>query len=263
MDKSVVIILFTLVARLTSGDPAPHLEKHELQLTQEEKDAALAKHNEYRRKEGASNMVELVWSEKLEAAAQEHANKCVKAHSTDLQKHYKESKGESLSFDPIHLGMERGYPFVESIDKWYGEKKHFGYNQKGAASCRGVVDGEGCGHFQQIVWAYTYEVGCARAVCPKDVIAVGHQGTMDVCQYRPAGLYRYPPYLKGEACTECDSEYHKNPIDDNVKFPLRTGCCDGLCCMKQEKDVESKSATIFGSAAWIVQLMAAVCCLVM
>jgi len=65
-------------------------------------------------------MVELVWSEKLEAAAQEHANKCVKTHSTDLDKHCKESKAEYFIVGPA---LEI-YPESDTCDNPLGMADH-------------------------------------------------------------------------------------------------------------------------------------------
>ena len=41
-----------------------------------------------------------------------------------------------------------------------------------------------CGHYTQIVWAATREVGCGMAVCPS-------RGQVWVCNYRPRGNIRY------------------------------------------------------------------------
>ena len=40
-----------------------------------------------------------------------------------------------------------------------------------------------CGHYTQIVWAATKEVGCGMSVCPT-------LGQVWVCNYRPAGNIR-------------------------------------------------------------------------
>ena len=50
-------------------------------------------------------------------------------------------------------------------------------------AARGHCDapaGESCGHYTQIVWSGTSQVGCGMAVC-------GNKGQIWVCNYRPPG----------------------------------------------------------------------------
>ena len=63
------------------------------------------------------------------------------------------------------------------IDKWGAESADYSPERDACAPNRH------CGHYTQIVWATTAEVGCGMAVCP----------TLDqvwVCNYRPRGNVR-------------------------------------------------------------------------
>ena len=59
---------------------------------------------------------------------------------------------------------------------WADEKHDYRYRSN---SCRG---GEICGHYTQIVWRDTQEIGCAKVVC-RD------QSQLWVCNYNPPGNY--------------------------------------------------------------------------
>jgi pathogenesis-related protein 1 len=63
------------------------------------------------------------------------------------------------------------------IDKWGAESADY------SAETGTCAPNRQCGHYTQIVWATTREVGCGMAVCP----------TLDqvwVCNYRPRGNIR-------------------------------------------------------------------------
>lgn len=62
------------------------------------------------------------------------------------------------------------------IDMWYNEIEHYDYND-----ITGIYhDGVEVGHFTQLVWAASQEVGCASVQCPND-------GTYLLCEYSPQG----------------------------------------------------------------------------
>lgn len=60
---------------------------------------------------------------------------------------------------------------------WADEKHDYRYRSN---SCRG---GKICGHYTQIVWRDTQEIGCAKVAC-RD------QSQLWVCNYNPPGNYR-------------------------------------------------------------------------
>ena len=79
-------------------------------------------------------------------------------------------------------------------------------------------DGEQCGHYTQIVWATSTEVGCAYYRCPYLTNTGYSNAAYLVCNYGPAGNYRgVQPYKVGPACTECS----------NGKGWCNDGLCDG------------------------------------
>jgi pathogenesis-related protein 1 len=60
------------------------------------------------------------------------------------------------------------------VDAWGNEVNYYSYADN---SCSGV-----CGHYTQLVWQSTREVGCAMAVC-------GDKAQIWVCTYHPAGNF--------------------------------------------------------------------------
>ncbi len=125
--------------------------------TTEEISRWLDSHNQYR----SQHQVDPVsWSTEVAASAQAYADTCPTGHS---QSGY----GENLAW---------GYPSIESVvTAWYDEETDYDYNDPGFSS--------GTGHFTQVVWKGTTEIGCALTTdCPS-------WSRTWVCQYNPPGNY--------------------------------------------------------------------------
>ena len=108
---------------------------------------------------------DLTWSSTLAAAAQSWANGCSLSHA-DLP-----DEGENLSW-----GSGSFSTASSTVDSWYDEISQYNFSAPGYIS--------GAGHFTQLVWRDTRELGCASAVC-------GSQ-TFWVCRYSPAGNITNP-----------------------------------------------------------------------
>lgn len=124
-------------------------------------------HNEWRRDAGVP---ELIWSDGLAHSAQDWADhlaetSCQMIHSEDRD--YGENiawaAGRRLSPDRV-------------IGLWGHEKKF--YDRK-ANTC---AERRKCGHYTQMVWEDTREVGCGRAICGG--------AELWVCHYFPEGNIR-------------------------------------------------------------------------
>ncbi|NEW59957.1 hypothetical protein GSY74_01560, partial [Sulfurovum sp. bin170] len=66
--------------------------------------------------------------------------------------------------------------YIKAVDSWHGEKADYNYEKN---SCSAV-----CGHYTQVVWKQTTEIGCAKATYQKGNFK---GGTIVVCRYNPAG----------------------------------------------------------------------------
>ncbi|KFP05464.1 Serotriflin, partial [Calypte anna] len=158
------------------------------------------KHNALRRAVNppARNMMKMEWNTAAAENAREWANQCTLRHSTAAMRATDKRCGENLYMSTAPSSWSR------AIDAWYNEEKNFEYGT--GANPEGSV----IGHYTQVVWYNSYEVGCAIAYCPNKKFKYYY-----VCHYCPAGNLRHlipTPYKKGEPCGDCPN-----------------ACEDGLC----------------------------------
>lgn len=106
----------------------------------------------------------LQWSDHLAAYAQDWADRLLR----DGQFHHRPHPvfGENL----FEINGPRATP-AEVVDIWASEARDYNYHSN---TCRGM-----CGHYTQLIWANTREVGCAAA---RDSIR-----EVWVCNYDPPG----------------------------------------------------------------------------
>ncbi|CAL9731715.1 protein Pry1p [Monosporozyma unispora] len=107
------------------------------------------------------NTPSLTWSSELEAYAQNYAN------------------GYDCSGNLIHSGgpygenLALGYGVEGAVEAWYGEISDYDFSNPGFS--------ENAGHFTQLIWKSSTEVGCAIKSCG------GSWGDYVICSYNPAG----------------------------------------------------------------------------
>ena len=129
----------------------------------------LDRHNELREKHGAPAMK---WSGEIRQWAQEWAEKIARE---DRMYHRQPNKfGENIYW------ISGGTPSGSSVvDSWYGEIKDYRFNRPGFSYQTG--------HFTQVVWKGSLELGCGTARSRRGGLYV-------VCNYNPPGNYqgRFP-----------------------------------------------------------------------
>jgi pathogenesis-related protein 1 len=106
----------------------------------------------------------LVWSDKLAGVAQAWANtlrdrNCAFSHSGSMY-------GENLA-----AGTTGTLRPTDVVTMWYGENSQYAFNAPGFSMSTG--------HFTQVVWRNTTQVGCGTSQCNNMEITV--------CNYDPAG----------------------------------------------------------------------------
>ena len=125
----------------------------------------LTYHNPYR---DELKLTPLVWSDELAKSAQAWVNRLA---ANNEFKHSKTDFGENL-----WRGTAGAYQTKQMIDAWGAEKNQFVYGIFPHVTKGGMV-----GHYTQLIWKTTYQVGCGMAKSgDKEYLA---------CHYDPAGNY--------------------------------------------------------------------------
>jgi pathogenesis-related protein 1 len=138
----------------------------------------LAAHNRWR---STVSVPPLTYSPELAASAQLWAdnlmqtNQCQMKHSAP-DGNYGENLywASAIEWSNGKRELQKVNP-KKIVDSWAGERADYDYAHNRCAP------GKMCGHYTQVVWRSTTEVGCAVAVCGNTLEQVW------VCQYRPAG----------------------------------------------------------------------------
>ena len=128
-------------------------------------------HNFWRRKVGSS---QLTWSNELATFAQVWANHLAEK-GCEMEHRPRSGEFTQKYSENIYWcsGMKATPRAV--VDSWASELANF--NAKRLECDKGKV----CGHYTQLVWSSTREVGCAMARCENQEIWV--------CNYNPPGNY--------------------------------------------------------------------------
>ncbi|XP_075893876.1 cysteine-rich venom protein tigrin-like [Nelusetta ayraudi] len=164
-------------------------------------------------------MLEMRWNDEAAANAQSWADGCSLKHSHSAQRRISTSGcGENL-----YMASGKN-SWSSAIQMWYDEVKDFKY---GVGSFNGGV----VGHYTQVVWYKSFQVGCAMAYCPDAKYKYFY-----VCQYCPPGNYGLKkPYTSGDTCSDCPNDCNDklctNPCPYNDMYsncPQLTekGCTD-------------------------------------
>ena len=127
----------------------------------------LAAHNAVRSRAGVPP---LAWSNRLAAHAQSWANYLL-AHRQFFHRP-NAAYGENL----FEIEGAAASP-AEVVDDWASESRSYNHRSN---VCRGV-----CGHYTQIVWRKSTQLGCGVASCKNG----GFTTDIWICNFAPAGNY--------------------------------------------------------------------------
>ncbi|KAL5707216.1 hypothetical protein ACHQM5_025293 [Ranunculus cassubicifolius] len=123
----------------------------------------LAAHNTARAQVGVGPMA---WSTQLAAYAQNYANS--KASTCELV-HSGGPYGENLAWQ-----SNNALTYAAAVNLWVSEKQYYDYNSNTCAP------GKVCGHYTQVVWRDSVNVGCGGVICNSGA-------TFIICSYSPRG----------------------------------------------------------------------------
>ncbi|XP_051278363.1 Golgi-associated plant pathogenesis-related protein 1 isoform X1 [Dicentrarchus labrax] len=132
----------------------------------------LETHNAYRAKH---NTPPLTLNSELSAAAQTWADHLLTANTL---KHSDTKDGENVYAMSSSVALNQ--TGKEAVDSWYSEIKDYKWSSPGFQS--------GTGHFTQVVWKDSTELGVGMATDGHKIFVVG--------QYRPAGNMNMPGYFE-------------------------------------------------------------------
>lgn len=173
-------------------------------ISKSEKQTIVKLHNKYRSQADppASDLMVLIWDDKIAEVAQKLANQCRLFHDKDRRvPHYGVHIGQNIAV---------GYSsWSETVESWYSEKKKFKY---GIANSMMKV-----GHFTQILYEKTSRVGCGFSQCTN--------GNFYVCNYG-SGQMNYAfktPYKTGKPCGDCPDTCANGLCDCKGKLCLNNG----------------------------------------
>ena len=128
-------------------------------------DTLVAAHNKYR---AEVSVPPLTWSAEVAASAQ--------AWAEDMASSGKFRHSGSRYGENIWAGTANAYSLDEMVTSWGDEKANFEYGTSSNSRNGGVV-----GHYTQIIWRNSTQVGCG--------LASGGGTDYFVCQYNPPGNY--------------------------------------------------------------------------
>jgi len=145
----------------------------------------LSSHNQVRAKH---NVQALTWSNSLAQYAQQWVNNLAQTQNCEMLHRPHDSDGEFQQIHGENLfwasaiemadGKNQQQQFTpREIVKAWAEEEHF-YNYQ-TNECQ---VGQDCGHYTQMVWHESKQVGCAIAVC-------GDKSQIWACNYHPRGNF--------------------------------------------------------------------------
>jgi hypothetical protein len=133
-------------------------------------------HNRWRAELGVPP---LTYSSTLAKSSQAWAEKLQTSEQCGLRHSGSPGYGENLFGAKLTGSLNLVVTSAEVVDAWGNEKKDYDY--AGNACKPGAI----CGHYTQVVWRDTQEVGCGVASC----VAANSKAQVWVCQYSPPGNY--------------------------------------------------------------------------
>ena len=138
----------------------------------------VAGHNRWRKEVGAPAVK---WSADLAAKAQAWANHLKQTRGCNMVHSGSSGLGENLYWaSPQRWSSgkteEQAISPADVVNSWAQERKDYRYRTNSCAT------GKVCGHYTQLVWSKTTEVGCGKAIC-------SDKSQVWVCNYTPPGNF--------------------------------------------------------------------------
>ena len=170
-------VLFVVVLGLMLRAGALPHEEGAAGLTRQQQDEFVHVHNMWRREVGAPD---LRWSTELAVRAGSWAA-TLAGRGCALRTSGDDELGENLFYygasGPSASRLLAAVTPSFVVNDWASEVRNYSYARNSCAR------GKTCGHYTQVVWSRSREVGCGTATCAGD-------REIWVCNYRPVGNIR-------------------------------------------------------------------------
>ncbi|KAI7794503.1 peptidase inhibitor 16 [Triplophysa rosa] len=163
-------------------------------LTEQQTSNIIDIHNDIRSqvKPSAAFMQKVVWDETLRLMAEAYAAKCIWDHNPDLK---------SLELGENLFVTTGPFNVTQAMLDWFEEIHDYEYENNNCP------EDKMCGHYTQMVWADSRQIGCATHVCDTLEGLDLPKSTLLVCNYYPTGNFEgQRPYESGESCSKCPEE---------------------------------------------------------
>ncbi|XP_075347742.1 GLIPR1-like protein 2 [Mycteria americana] len=176
-------------------------------------------HNDLRAKAqpAASNLRYMTWDAALARTARAWANKCIFQHNVYLSKKHQCHPNFTSIGENIWVGSRQAFYVADAIKSWYNEVRFYTFTLQ---KCTKV-----CGHYLQVVWDYSYKIGCAVTLC-KELAGIRNAANF-VCNYSPGANFLRRPYIEGKSCSNCakgdtcENKLCRNPERDKIIYYSR------------------------------------------
>ena len=131
---------------------------------------------------------DLTWSEEIAEFSQQWADELATQCGT-LMHRDQQRYGENLATQGT-TAASGFYPPEEAVENWVSEKACWDYGTiRGTETCdqacTDALHSTGCGHYTQVIWRDTRQVGCGYSTCQ----AGAFNYEIWVCNYDPPGNY--------------------------------------------------------------------------
>jgi hypothetical protein len=185
---------------------------------------SVSQHNRWRSAEPASDVFTMTWSDSLAALAQNWTNQCSWQHGNLY-----DCSGNRVGQNLYMSYGSAGYPnlnLTQAITLWNNERSDWNWTS-GSCNANKV-----CGHWTQLVWSTSVQVGCSYTQCPVVTDAAGNTYNNVIyvaCDYYPAGnLVGTSFYTPGTPCTNCWKITRAGATNKGFKCDATFGA-PGLC----------------------------------
>lgn len=127
-------------------------------------------------------LVPLTWNDDLAKVATAYAQACTWGHNEQRSDQYNQLHGSDIYVgENLHMSTAATVTPNDAVTAWASEAPYYDYATNSCAP------GQMCGHYTQLVWDETREVGCGAARCASVANSDFTNAVYIVCDYAPGG----------------------------------------------------------------------------